>query len=75
VPTLDDAQEWLIDAGFSLVTLAAFAAVFVLEEPAQYLGGLRRSRLPVHHRNLSRNEASGLCSERWTHLEWIMHRH
>jgi cation diffusion facilitator family transporter len=29
----DDAREWLIDAGFSLVTLVAFAAVFVLEEP------------------------------------------
>lgn len=29
----DDAREWLIDAGFSLVTLVAFAAVFVIEEP------------------------------------------
>ncbi|HMO05859.1 MAG TPA: cation diffusion facilitator family transporter [Kiritimatiellia bacterium] len=29
----DDAREWLIDAGFSLVTLVAFAAVFMIEEP------------------------------------------
>lgn len=29
----DDAREWLIDAGFSIVTLVAFSAVFVLEEP------------------------------------------
>jgi len=29
----NDAREWLMDAGFSLVTLAGFAVVWVLEEP------------------------------------------
>jgi cation diffusion facilitator family transporter len=29
----DDAREWLVDAGFSLVTLAAFIPVFFLDEP------------------------------------------
>ena len=29
----NDAREWLIDAAFSLVTLAGFAAVWLLEEP------------------------------------------
>jgi cation diffusion facilitator family transporter len=29
----DDAREWLIDACFSVVTLVAFAVVFVLEDP------------------------------------------
>ena len=29
----NDAREWLIDAGFSVVTLAGFAAVWLLEEP------------------------------------------
>jgi cation diffusion facilitator family transporter len=29
----NDAREWLIDAGFSLVTLAGFAVVWLLEEP------------------------------------------
>jgi cation diffusion facilitator family transporter len=29
----NDAREWLIDAAFSLVTLAGFAVVWVLEEP------------------------------------------
>jgi cation diffusion facilitator family transporter len=29
----NDAREWLMDAGFSLVTLAGFAALWVLEEP------------------------------------------
>jgi cation diffusion facilitator family transporter len=29
----NDAREWLIDAGFSLVTLLGFAVLFVLEEP------------------------------------------
>lgn len=29
----DDAREWLVDAGFSLVTLVAFIPVFILNEP------------------------------------------
>jgi cation diffusion facilitator family transporter len=29
----DDAREWLVDFGFSLVTLLAFAVLFLLEEP------------------------------------------
>jgi cation diffusion facilitator family transporter len=33
----NDAREWLIDAAFSVVTLAGFAVVFFLEEPQRSL--------------------------------------
>lgn len=33
----NDAREWLIDAAFSIVTLAGFAALFLLDEPQRGL--------------------------------------